>query len=60
MAATLGALTFAEYATGSRTRRTEIVATRRIPPEDYVGAQYYAPSSRRSRSPWRRWTRPRC
>ncbi|GAA4437509.1 hypothetical protein GCM10023148_44290 [Actinokineospora soli] len=43
MAATLGALTFAEYATGSRTRRTEIVATRRIPPEDYVGAQYYAP-----------------
>ncbi|MFC7612359.1 hypothetical protein ACFQV2_00445 [Actinokineospora soli] len=53
-------MTFAEYATGSRTRRTEIVATRRIPPEDYVGAQYYAPSSRRSRSPWRRWTRPRC
>jgi hypothetical protein len=43
MAATLGALTFAEYATGSRSRRGEIVATRRIPADEYVGAQYYAP-----------------
>ena len=43
MAATLGALTFAEYATGSRTRRGEIVASRRIPADEYVGAQYYAP-----------------
>jgi hypothetical protein len=43
MAATLGALTFAEYATGSRSRRGEIVSTRRIPAEEYVGAQYYQP-----------------
>ncbi|MGW5050648.1 hypothetical protein [Actinokineospora sp. NPDC004072] len=43
MPVTLSALTFAEYATGTRTRRTEIVATRRIPADEYVGAQYYAP-----------------
>ena len=43
MAATLGALTFAEYATGTRSRRAEIVASRRIPADEYVGAQYYAP-----------------
>lgn len=43
MALTLSALTFAEYATGTRTRRTEIITTRRVPPEDYPGTQFYAP-----------------